>query len=41
MEIRINRVPADRAKKKPEGELGFGKIFTDHMLIMEYHRDRG
>ena len=28
-------------KKKPEDEskLGFGKIFTDHMFIMDYERD--
>ena len=30
-------------KKKPEDEskLGFGKIFTDHMFIMDYEQGRG
>ena len=30
-------------KKKPEDEskLGFGKIFTDHMFIMDYEKGRG
>lgn len=29
-------------KKKPEDEskLGFGKIFTDHMFIMDYEQGR-
>ena len=28
-------------KAKPTGPLGFGKIFTDHMFIMEYDTGRG
>ena len=30
-------------KKKPtdESKLGFGKIFTDHMFIMDWDRGRG
>ena len=27
---------AETLKEKPTGELGFGKIFTDHMFIMDY-----
>ncbi len=41
MEIKIERVSPDKAKAKPTGELGFGKIFTDHMLVMEYDRKIG
>ena len=25
----------------PEADLGFGRVFTDHMFVMEYSRDRG
>lgn len=30
-------------KQKPEDEskLGFGKLFTDHMLVMDFERDKG
>jgi len=28
-------------KLKPEGSLGFGKIFTDHMFLMDYTEGRG
>lgn len=28
-------------KKKPEGPLGFGKIFTDHMFEMTYTKEQG
>lgn len=28
-------------KEKPTGALGFGKIFTDHMFIMEYSAEKG
>ena len=41
MEIRIERVSPEKAKKKPTGETGFGRVFTDHMLIMEYDRGIG
>ena len=41
MDIRIEKVSASLAKKKPEGALGFGRHFTDHMLIMEYTRGKG
>ena len=38
MEIKTTEVPLDKRKPKPtdENALGFGTIFTDHMLIMEY-----
>ena len=41
MDIRVEKVSAEQAKKKPEGALGFGRHFTDHMLIMEYTRGKG
>ncbi len=41
MDIRIERVSPDKAKPKPEGALGFGKKFTDHMLLMDYTRGIG
>jgi len=28
-------------KQKPQGPLGFGKHFTDHMLIIDYTEGRG
>ena len=28
-------------KEKPTGKLGFGKVFTDHMFVMNYTRGRG
>lgn len=40
MEIKITRTTTP-AQKPDETKLGFGKIFTDHMFIMEYSRDEG
>lgn len=40
MEIKI--VKTDSPKEKPDSStLGFGKIFTDHMFIMDYSREQG
>ena len=39
MEIRIEKTTAPKAK--PQGPLGFGKIFTDHMFIMDYTEGQG
>jgi branched-chain amino acid aminotransferase len=40
MEITVQRAQA--LKSKPaETKLGFGQIFTDHMLSMDYHPDKG
>lgn len=40
MEIKINRT--NSPKEKPDSSsLGFGKIFTDHMFIMDYSADKG
>ncbi len=34
MELKI--IESDKKKSKPQGALGFGKYFTDHMFVMEY-----
>ncbi len=39
MEILITKNP--NPAQKPTGELGFGKIFTDHMFIMDYSKEEG
>ena len=39
LDIKINKT--DAPKPKPEGPLGFGKIFTDHMFLMDYTEGRG
>lgn len=41
MEIRIERTTTPKAKPVDESQLGFGKIFTDHMFIMEYDTGKG
>lgn len=39
MNIRIEKSTA--LKQKPTENLGFGKIFSDHMFIMNYNREKG
>ena len=40
MEIRIEKTK--NPKEKPDEEnLSFGKIFTDHMFIMDYEEGKG
>ena len=39
MEIKITKTTTHKAK--PEGKLGFGKVFTDHMFIMNYTEGKG
>ena len=39
LDIKITRTTAPKAK--PTGKLGFGKIFTDHMFVMDYTRGKG
>ena len=41
MEIRITETTCPKAKPADESKLGFGKIFTDHMFIMDYSKDCG
>ncbi len=42
-EISIIKSPPQQLKKKPApgGELGFGKILTDHMFLVDYRRGEG
>jgi len=43
MTITINRVPPDRCRKKPgkDEALPFGKIFSDHMFLLDYEEGKG
>ena len=40
MEIRIEKTKTPAQKPDP-ATLGFGKIFTDHMFMMDYSREEG
>ncbi|MBR2376047.1 MAG: branched-chain amino acid aminotransferase [Clostridia bacterium] len=40
MEIKITKT-ATPSEMPPEEKLGFGKVFTDHMFIMDYESGRG
>ena len=40
-EISITKTTEPKAKPADESKLGFGKIFTDHMFIMDYSEDLG
>ncbi len=40
MEIKITR--NDTGRKRPaDSELGFGRVFTDHMFVMDYSEEKG
>jgi len=41
MELRIERTDNPKQKPQDESKLGFGKIFTDHMFIMDYTKEKG
>ena len=41
LEIKITRTAAPKAKPADESKLGFGKMFTDHMFIMNYDEGQG
>lgn len=42
IKIKTEKLPADRRKARPdEKALGFGKNFTDHMLVMAYDAGQG
>ncbi len=41
MEIKITKNPNPAVKPTDESKLGFGKIFTDHMFIMDWDRGQG
>lgn len=39
LDIKIEKTKTP--KEKPQGKLGFGKIFTDHMFVMNYTKGKG
>ena len=41
MEIKIEKTTAPKAKPTDESSLGFGRLFTDHMFIMDYTEGEG
>ena len=41
LNIRIEKTTAPKAKPQDESKLGFGKIFTDHMFLMNYSTEKG
>ena len=40
-DIKITKTDCPKAKPTDESKLGFGKIFTDHMFIMDYNKQEG
>ena len=40
MEIKIEKT-INPGKMPPEDQLGFGKVFSDHMFVMDYDREQG
>ena len=40
-EIKVTLTTAPKAKPQDESKLGFGRIFTDHMFLMNYEAGRG
>lgn len=40
-EIKVELTQNPKQKPADESKLGFGKIFTDHMYIMEYNPEKG
>ncbi len=41
MEIKIQKTATPKQKPTDESNLGFGKIFTDHMFVMDYAPESG
>ncbi len=39
--LNIKITKTTQPKEKPQGALGFGKIFTDHMFVMDYTEGKG
>ena len=40
MEIRIEKTK-NPGTMPPENQLGFGKVFSDHMFVMDYDKEQG
>ncbi len=41
LDIKITKTTSPKAKPQDENNLGFGKIFTDHMFVMNYTEGKG
>ncbi len=41
LDIKLTRTTSPKAKPADESKLGFGKIFTDHMFLMDYTAGEG
>ena len=41
LDIQITKTTSPKAKPADESKLGFGKIFTDHMFVMDYDEGQG
>jgi branched-chain amino acid aminotransferase, group II len=41
LNIKITKTTSPKAKPADESKLGFGKIFTDHMFLMDYTKGKG
>jgi len=41
MNISVTRISEPKAKPQDQSKLGFGKIFTDHMFVMDYTEGQG
>ena len=41
LEILVQKTDAPKQKPAHDAQLGFGKIFTDHMFVVEYTKGRG
>ena len=41
LDIKITKNTAPKAKPADESKLGFAKIFTDHMFLMDYTDGQG
>ena len=41
LDIKITKTSAPKPRPTDETKLGFGKIFTDHMFLMDYSRQQG
>ena len=41
MDIKVEKNPAPAAKPEDESKLGFGKVFTDHMFVMDWNDGAG
>ena len=41
LDIKITKTTSPKEKPADESKLGFGKIFTDHMFLMDYTAGKG